>query len=45
LEENVIAPGGVPLFVPAVRSLDVPGSVKRRLHLKQRDRDSMKPRM
>jgi hypothetical protein len=30
--------GGVPLFVRAARSLDVPGSVKRHLHLKQRDR-------
>jgi len=38
LEETVTALGGVPLFVRAVRSLDVPGSVKRRLHLKQRER-------
>ena len=38
LEESVTALGGVPLFVRAVRSLDVPGSVKRNLHVKQRDR-------
>lgn len=38
LEETVTALGGVPLFVRAARSLDVPGSVKRNLHLKQRDR-------
>lgn len=30
--------GGLPLFVRAVRSFDVPGSVKRHLHLKQRQR-------
>ena len=38
LEETVTAMGGVPLFVRAARSLDVPGSVQRNLHLKQRDR-------
>jgi hypothetical protein len=38
LDETVTALGGVPLFVRAVRSLDVPGSVKRHLHLKQRER-------
>jgi hypothetical protein len=38
LEECVTALGGLPLFVRAVRSLDVPGSVKRNLHLKQRER-------
>lgn len=45
LGETVTALGGVPLFVRAVRSLDVPGSVKRHVHLKQRERASMKPRM
>jgi hypothetical protein len=38
LEECVTALGGLPLFVRAVRSLDVAGSVKRNLHLKQRER-------
>jgi hypothetical protein len=38
LEETVTALGGVPLFVRAGRSLGVPGSVKRNLHLKQRER-------
>lgn len=38
LEECVTALGGLPLFVRAVGSLDVPGSVKRNLHLKQRER-------
>lgn len=38
LEETVTALGGAPLFVRAVRSLDVPGSVKRDMHLKQRER-------
>jgi len=38
LEETVTAWGGVPLLVRAVRSLGVPGSVKRHLHLKQRER-------
>ena len=38
LEEAVTAWGGVPLLVRAVRSLGVPGSVKRHLHLKQRER-------
>jgi hypothetical protein len=38
LEETITAWGGVPLLVRAVRSLDVPGSVRRHLHLKQRER-------
>lgn len=38
LEECVTALGGLPLFLRAVRSLDVPGRVKRHLRLKQRDR-------
>ena len=38
LEECVTALGGLPLFLRAVRSLNVPGSVKRHLHLKQRER-------
>ncbi len=38
LEEMVTALGGLPLLLRAVRSLDVPGSVKRHLQLKQRDR-------
>lgn len=38
LEECVTALGGLPLFLRAVRSLDVPGSVKRHLQLKQRER-------
>jgi hypothetical protein len=38
LEECVTALGGIPLFVRAVRSLDVGGSVERNLHLKQRQR-------
>ena len=38
LEECVTALGGLPLFLRAVRSLDVPGSVKRHLRLKQRER-------
>jgi hypothetical protein len=37
-EECLTALGGLPLFVRTVRSLDVPGSVKRNLTLKQRDR-------
>ena len=37
-EECLTALGGVPLFVRTARSLDVPGSVKRHLALKQRDR-------
>jgi Transposase DDE domain group 1 len=43
LEETITALGGVPLFVRAVRSLDVPGSVKRNLHLKQRERGYDEP--
>ena len=38
LEECVTAYGGVPLFLQAVRSLDVPGRVKQHLQLKQRQR-------
>ncbi|MBM4043818.1 MAG: IS1380 family transposase [Planctomycetes bacterium] len=38
LEEQVTALGGVPLLVRTLRSLDVPGSVKRNLSIKQRDR-------
>ena len=38
LEECVMALGGVPLLVRAVRSLDVPGSVQRHLRVKQRER-------
>ena len=37
-EEVLTAYAGVPLFVRAIRSFDVPGSVKRHLHLKQRQR-------
>jgi hypothetical protein len=37
-EECLTALGGVPLFVRTARSLDVPGSVKRNLALKQGDR-------
>ena len=38
LEESVTALGGVPLLMRAVRSLDVAGSVKRNLQVKQRER-------
>jgi hypothetical protein len=38
LQECVTALGGIPLFVRAARSLDVPGSVARHLRLKQRER-------
>jgi hypothetical protein len=37
-EECLTAFGGLPLFVRTARSLDVPGSGKRKLALKQRDR-------
>lgn len=37
-EEVLTAFAGIPLFVRAVRSFEVPGSVKRHLHLKQRQR-------
>jgi hypothetical protein len=37
-EEVLTAYAGVPLFVRALRSFDVPGSVKRHLHLKERQR-------
>jgi hypothetical protein len=37
-EECLTALGGIPLLVRTARSLDVPGSVKRNLALKQRDR-------
>ena len=36
LEETMTAMGGVPLFVRAARSLDVPGSVKRNVNVKER---------
>lgn len=38
LEEVITAYAGVPLLLRAARSLDVPGSVRRHLHLKQRQR-------
>src|ERR1035437_7810823 len=38
LEEAVTAYAGIPLFVRAMRSLDVPSSVKRHLQVKQRQR-------
>jgi hypothetical protein len=38
LEECVTALGGIPLVARAARSLDVPGSVQRHLHLKRRER-------
>jgi len=38
LEECVTAYAGIPLFVQAVRSLDVPGRVKQHLWIKQRQR-------
>jgi hypothetical protein len=38
LDESVTAFGGVPLLVRAIRSLDVPGSVKHHLQIKQRER-------
>jgi len=38
LQEDVTAYAGIPLFVQTVRSLDVPGSVKRHLQIKQRER-------
>lgn len=37
-EEVLTAYAGIPLLVRAVRSFDVPGRVKRHLHLKQRQR-------
>ncbi len=37
-EERLTAFGGPPLFVRTARSLDVPGSVKRNLAWKRRDR-------
>lgn len=37
-DECLTALGGIPLFVRTARSLDVPGSVKRNLALKERDR-------
>ena len=43
LDECVTAWGGLPLFVRTIRSLDVPGSVKRNLHLKQRRRGPDEP--
>jgi hypothetical protein len=38
LEECVTAYGGIPLFLQAARSLDVPGRVKQHLQIKQRQR-------
>jgi hypothetical protein len=38
LEECVTAYAGIPLFVQAMRSLNVPGSVRRCLQIKQRQR-------
>ncbi len=38
LEECVTAYAGIPLFVQAMRSLDIAGSVKRHLQIKQRQR-------
>jgi hypothetical protein len=38
LEECVTAYAGIPLLVQAMRSLDVPGSVKRHVQVKQRQR-------
>jgi hypothetical protein len=38
LEECVTAYGGIPLFLQAARSLDVPGRVNQHLQLKQRQR-------
>jgi hypothetical protein len=43
LEECVTALGGLPLFVRAIRSLDVPGSVQRNLWVKKRDRGFDEP--
>ena len=42
-DECLTALGGIPLFVRTARSLDVPGSVKRNLALKQRDRGFDEP--
>ena len=38
LEEAITGWGGVPLLARAIRSLDVPGSVRRHLEIKQRER-------
>jgi hypothetical protein len=43
LEECLTAWAGLPLFVRTVRSLDVPGSVKRNLTIKQRERGFDEP--
>ena len=43
LEESVTAFGGVPLFVRAARSLDVGGSVRRHIRLKQRQKGYDEP--
>ena len=37
-DEVLTAYAGIPLFVRTARSLDVPGSIQRHLHLKQRQR-------
>jgi hypothetical protein len=42
LEECVTAYAGIPLFLQAARSLDVPGRVKQHLRIKQRQRGWMK---
>lgn len=38
LDECLAAYAGIPLFVRAIRSFNVPGSVKQYVHLKQRQR-------
>jgi len=43
LEESVTALGGLPLLLRAIRSLDVPGSVKRNLQVKKRERGFDEP--
>jgi hypothetical protein len=43
LAETCTAWGGVPPLVRAIRSLDVPGSLQRHLHIKQRERVSTRP--
>jgi len=43
LDECVTSWGGLPLFVRTVRSLGIPGSVERNLHMKQRRRGPDEP--
>src|SRR5438270_11155822 len=38
VEERLTAWGGAALLVQAIRSFDVPGSTKRHVHIKQRER-------